>query len=322
MPRTSVIVPMFNTASTVERALRSVLSQSDPDLELVAVDDGSTDDTPTLLQAVHDERLRVVTHAANQGISAARNTALRAAVGDFVAFLDADDAWEPDFLLRMHAARGDADAAICGRTVVLPDGTVRNAHSPRLGSMSGDIAASRMMTGEITPFPWDKVIRRSAFAGVWYPEEVHRFEDQVVGVIALSRTRSVVSIPDALTRYHVGGGTLTWGRVPKISEAESALAHLETSLGEWLDDPRRRSAFRVCRTLFLMLTAQSAMRSGDDAAAAEVLAGCRRRIDLPMLASTLRRRPVFGVGALILKTMPGVYRRLFTAYVKRQYALS
>ena len=172
MTRTSVILPMFNAASTAERAIRSILAQTDPDLELIAVDDGSTDGTASILKAVHDARLRVFSHAGNRGISAARNTGLGAALGEFVAFLDSDDAWEPDFLLRMHAARGDADAVICGRTVVLPDGTEREAHSARLGSMTGDVAASRMMTGEVTPFPWDKVIRRSAFDGVRYPEDV------------------------------------------------------------------------------------------------------------------------------------------------------
>lgn len=321
MVRTSVILPMFNASATAARAIQSILAQSDPDLELIAVDDGSTDETPLTLQAVQDVRVRILRHDGNRGISAARNTGLSAALGEFVAFLDADDAWEPDFLLRMHAARGDADAVICGRTIVLLDGTERIAHSARLGPMTGDAAAARMMTGEVTPFPWDKVIRRSAFAGVQYPEDVHRFEDQVVGVIALSRTRSVVSIPDALTRYHVAPGTLTWGRVPQIAEAEGALAHLESSLGSWLAVPERHQAFLVCRTLFLMLTAQSAMRSQDEAASRQVLAGCRRRITPQMLTTTIRRRPALCAGALLLKFAPGLYRWMFTVYVKRQYAL-
>lgn len=321
MPRTSVIVPMFNAAATAERAVLSVLAQGDADFELIVVDDGSSDDTRSILQAFGDDRLRVMEHGANRGISAARNTALGAATGEFVAFLDADDAWEPDFLERMHAGRGEADAAICGRTVVLPDGTERTAHSHRLGRMTGDVAASCMMTGEITPFPWDKVIRRSAFSDVRYPDDLRRFEDQVVGVVALSRTSAVVSIPDPLTRYHVATGSLTWGRVPEIAETESAMTYLETSLGEWLAVGGRRDALRVCQTVAFMLTAQSAMRSSDTVAAAVIVSECRQRITMSMLASTLRRRPVFGGGALLLKTVPGLYRRLFTAYVTRKYAL-
>lgn len=322
MARTSVIIPLFNASATAGRAVESVLAQSDPDLELIAVDDGSRDSTLSSLDGVDDPRLQVVAHSVNRGISAARNTGLGLATGEFVAFLDADDCWERDFLLRMHAARGSADAVICGRTVVLADGTQRAAHSERLGTMSGDVAAVRMMTGELTPFPWDKVIRRVAFDGVRYPEDIHRFEDQVVGVVALSRTRSVVSIPNPLTRYHIAAGSLTWGRVPRLAEAESALDFLEASLGAWLSSAHRRRAFLVCRTLFLMLTAQSAMRSGEVSETDEILRGCRRRITLRMLLSSLRVRPLVGAGAVLLTVAPGLYRRLFTHYVRRRYSLS
>jgi hypothetical protein len=321
MVRTSIIVPVFDAAPTLERAIGSVLAQTDRDLELILVDDGSTDGSLVLAHGWSDPRMRIIEHGANRGISAARNSGLAAAEGEFVAFLDADDSWERRFLERMHAARGTADAVICGRTIVLADGAERVAHSARLGEMSGAAAAERMMTGEITPFPWDKIIRRTAFAGVEYPEDVRRFEDQVVGVVALSRTDAVVSIPDPLVRYHIAAGSLTWGRMPRLAETESALNHLEASLGAWLDTPRRRAALRVCRTLFVMLTAQSAMRAQDQDAAREVLAGCRRRISIGMLMTTLAHRPVIGAGALLLKIAPALYRRLLMVYVRRQYAL-
>ncbi|MFC4140311.1 MULTISPECIES: glycosyltransferase family 2 protein [unclassified Microbacterium] len=321
MTRTSVIVPCYNAESTAARAIGSVLAQTDPDLEIIAVDDGSSDGTSAVLEGLSDPRLRVVAHEQNRGISEARNTGLRAASGDFIAFLDADDEWEPHFLARMHEVRGDAGGAICGRTVLLPDGTERTAHSRRLGVLSGSEAATDMMTGAVTPFPWDKIIIRAAFAGVAYPADIHRFEDQAVGMVVLSRVEQVVSVPDALVRYHVAAGSLTWGRVPDVAEAEKALAFAETELGDWLDRADRRSAFDTCRTLFLMLTAQSAMRSTDSAARAAVLRECRVRITAGMLAASLRRSPVVGAGALLLKLAPGVYRRLFTVYVRRQYAL-
>lgn len=321
MTRTSVIVPCYNAEATVARAVGSVLGQSDQDLELIVVDDRSSDATGTVLRSIADPRLRVIAHAENRGVSAARNTGLAAATGEFIAFLDADDEWEPDFLARMHAARGDAEAVLCGRTVVLPDGTERVAYSRRQGLLSGDECAEGMMTGAVTPFPWDKVIARSAFTGLSYPEDIHRFEDQAVGMIVLARVSRVVSLPDALVRYHVGGGSLTWGRVPEVGEAERALAFVEGELGDWLDRPRRRAAFDACRTMFLLLTAQSAMRSADRSAGAAVLHACRGRITAGMIVSSLRRNPVIGAGALLLKAAPWLYRLLFTVYVRRQYAL-
>lgn len=322
MVRTSVIVPCYNAEATAEHAIRSILRQTDPDLEIIAVDDGSTDETAAVLASMSDPRLRVIQHGSNRGISAARNSGLAAAQGAYLAFLDSDDAWEPDFLRRAHEARGDAQAIVCGRVVELPDGTSRTAHSTLVGTFTGEQAALGMMTGSVTPFPWDKVILRSAFDGVTYPVDIHRFEDQVVGIVVMSRIDKVVSIPEPLVRYRVGGGSLTWGRVPEVAEAERALGFLESELGAWLDTAARHRALQTCRTLFLMLTAQSAMRSSDAVAAAAVLAACRSRITMTMIWATLRRNTFYGAGAALLKCAPGTYRRLFTAYVRRQYALT
>ncbi|WP_182252725.1 glycosyltransferase family 2 protein [Microbacterium esteraromaticum] len=321
MPRTSIILPGFNAFATVERAIGSVLAQHDEDIELIMVDDGSTDRTPHIMRSVADPRVRVIEHAANRGISAARNSGLDAATGEFIVFLDADDSWEPDFLLRMHEARGEADAVVCGRVVVTNDGSTRNAHSARLGDMSGTDAALAMMVGGITPFPWDKLIRRSALDDLRFPEDIHRFEDQAVGIIALSRVGRVVSIPDALIHYHVSAQSLTWGRVPSVEEALSALAFIREELGEWLAVSGREASFDVCRTMFLMLTAQSAMRSLDGAAST-VVASARRHISSGMVVATLRRRPVIGAGATLLKIAPGVYRWILLQYLRRRYSMA
>jgi glycosyltransferase involved in cell wall biosynthesis len=93
LPRVSVILPVFNRAWSLNRAIDSVLSQKDANLETIVVDDGSTDETPALLSSYGD-RIRVIRQA-NQGVSAARNTGIRAASGDLIALLDSDDAWLP-----------------------------------------------------------------------------------------------------------------------------------------------------------------------------------------------------------------------------------
>lgn len=321
MPRTTIIVPCHNAALTVERAVGSVLVQSDPDFEVIVIDDGSSDNTLPLLRSFDDPRLKIIAHDQNRGISAARNTGLDAATGEFLAFLDADDEWESDFLDRLHSVRGDADGVVCGRRIIMPDGGERIAHATRRSVQSGDEAAVAMMTGAMTPFPWDKVIRRSAFAGLSYPLEVHRFEDQVVGIIAISRSDRIVAVADPLIRYHVSPSSLTWGRVPQVSEAERALEFLDDGLGAWLDVPRHRDAFAACRTLFLMLTAQSAMRADTEDSRAAIRE-CRRRITGRMIAATLRRRPFVAAGALLLKCAPYVYRRLLVTYLRRQYAMT
>ena len=94
----SVIVPVYNRSKSVIEAIQSVLAQSFADLELIVVDDASSDDLAGSLAAIKDRRLRVLTHAENKGVSAARNTGIREARGKYIAFLDSDDRWLPQKL--------------------------------------------------------------------------------------------------------------------------------------------------------------------------------------------------------------------------------
>ena len=99
MPAVSVIMPAYNVAEYVRAALESVLAQTFTDLEVVIVDDGSTDETLAIVAdvAAHDRRVRLIRQD-NRGISAARNQALAHASGDYFALLDSDDMWDPTYL--------------------------------------------------------------------------------------------------------------------------------------------------------------------------------------------------------------------------------
>jgi glycosyltransferase involved in cell wall biosynthesis len=90
--KVTVIITTYNYGRFVQEAIDSVISQTETDLQILVVDDGSTDDTPAVLARIRDPRVEIV-RTANQGISAARNEGLSRAKGDFIAFLDADDRW-------------------------------------------------------------------------------------------------------------------------------------------------------------------------------------------------------------------------------------
>jgi glycosyltransferase involved in cell wall biosynthesis len=94
-PLVSIILPTYNRAATLDRAIASVLAQSYKNFELLVIDDGSTDATPALVKAMKDDRIRFLQQDENQGVAAARNRGLSAAKGRLIAFLDSDDAWMP-----------------------------------------------------------------------------------------------------------------------------------------------------------------------------------------------------------------------------------
>lgn len=120
----SVVMPCHNAAPYVEEAIGSVLVQSYPHVELIVVDDGSTDGSTETLQRLATEHPKCITlvYQNRAGPFAARNHALAYANGNYIAFLDADDTWHPDALHRMHDALEDApaDVAWCGWQAIGP----------------------------------------------------------------------------------------------------------------------------------------------------------------------------------------------------------
>jgi glycosyltransferase involved in cell wall biosynthesis len=106
-PRVSVVIPTYNRAETLTRAVDSALAQTVDDVEVLVVDDGSTDETRALIEGGEDPRVRYLAHDTNRGVSAARNTGVEAARGEYVAFLDSDDEWLPRKLDRQLSVLDD-----------------------------------------------------------------------------------------------------------------------------------------------------------------------------------------------------------------------
>jgi glycosyltransferase involved in cell wall biosynthesis len=163
-PPVSVIIPAFNYAHYLPAAIESVLAQTHADLELLIIDDGSTDATAALCAASTDPRLRYVWQE-NAGLSAARNTGLREARHSLVAFLDADDRWAPDFLRIVldRFARLPADFAAIGTasTRVTPDGQPIASKGPDY-QIEGELTAAAFCLRN-RPFSSSIVLKRAAF---------------------------------------------------------------------------------------------------------------------------------------------------------------
>ena len=97
-PTVSIVIPAYNRAGTIPRAINSVLAQTLRDFEVIVVDDGSTDHTSEVIQQIGDARIEIIRHTRNQGAAEARNTGMKAAGGKYIAWLDSDDEWLPDKL--------------------------------------------------------------------------------------------------------------------------------------------------------------------------------------------------------------------------------
>jgi glycosyltransferase involved in cell wall biosynthesis len=149
----SVIMPVYNAATWLRRAVDSVVQQSHRNLELIAVDDGSADDSLAILDtyARADARVRVQRQPANGGVAAARNAGLAAARGDFIAFLDADDWWHPAKLEMQLAGMRETGALISYAAYwrVAEDGRVLSRVTPPARVDWRDMLASNFI-GNLT----------------------------------------------------------------------------------------------------------------------------------------------------------------------------
>jgi glycosyltransferase involved in cell wall biosynthesis len=262
LPRLSIVIPAYNVAEYILPAVSSALDQSFADLEVIVVDDGSTDNTPTLLAqlagARQDQRLRIVRQA-NGGLSAARNTGIREARGEYIGFLDGDDLWRPDKAER-HVAAMDDDPSIgisySASEFIEEDGqpTQRLLRPDTLKPSLHEMIVRNHVGNGSTP-----VVRRDCFeiAGL-FREDLRSCEDYEMWCRILWLTDAVaVGIPVPLTLYRLRKTSLSFDVDRFVTQADMALAIIQSSMKEV---PRRLIA--RARSEHYRIAARKAVMAG------------------------------------------------------------
>lgn len=212
VPSISVVIPVFNTASYLERCLDSVLGQSHQALEVLAVNDGSTDASGEILAAYgrRDARVRVLEQP-NAGLAAARNRGIAEARGEFVAFVDSDDYVDPEMLalLLQQMEAEDADIGICQFEEVDEDGNVLKVSDVPVG-LSQDQWFRRILAAADSSMACNKLFRRAVLedSGVRFPVGLLH-EDVPVVVQLIYAARSVAVVPRPLYSWVRREGTIT-----------------------------------------------------------------------------------------------------------------
>ncbi|MFQ4147201.1 glycosyltransferase family 2 protein [Arthrobacter sp. LAPM80] len=327
-PQFSIIMPSFNVAETLQRAIDSVLHQSNGDFELIVVNDASTDNSLAIAQMMlersNDTRIRIIDLPANIGLSGVRNVGLDAATGTFVTFLDADDEFIPNFLEEhLKNLDDEVDISIGGHIVIRTDGSEMPRHSEFVGELSGVDAMKAAMVDKIFPFTWDKVYRRSIFEGVRYPLGSTRFEDMTVNIILYPRARKVRSIQTPLHRYYISTGSLTWGRIPTEDDTGLALADLEELLPKKYRTGNYGRFYASMRVLITMIVAQSAiMKLKNQPAARTTVDDCRRSLRLPLILKAATVKPKFAAAAVLLKVAPNTFAKIYLRHSANSYGLN
>lgn len=211
MATLSVIVPVFNTVGTLKRCTDSILSQQVDDLELILVDDGSTDASPALCDELSgaDARVRVI-HRPNGGLSAARNSGIEVATGTWIAFADSDDELLPDTLnANLELAIDDVDLVEFPVSVHYgAPNSYELDFAPR--TVSGDYVFRHWIKsgGYNHCYAWNKIYRATLFEGIRFPEG-ENFEDAAICPSIIRKCRAVTYSDRGRYLYYSSSGSIT-----------------------------------------------------------------------------------------------------------------
>jgi glycosyltransferase involved in cell wall biosynthesis len=204
-PAVSVVIPTHNRAHAIGEAIGSALAQTFREFEVLVVDDGSTDDTETVVRAFHDSRLRYIRMDKNSGASAARNRGVAEAKGEYVAFLDSDDRWHPSKLRSQIGVFRRAPASVghvcTGLRQVTREGTVMLIWIPQ---HRGHVFP-RSLVDDVHGTPSTMLVRRRVLneIGGW-DEKLATSEDWDLGV-RISMVCKVDFVPEVLVDLVVDG---------------------------------------------------------------------------------------------------------------------
>ena len=303
-PLISVIVPVYRVEEYLERCVKSILSQTYKNLEVILVDDGSPDQCPAICDACAEKDARVkVIHQENKGLSGARNAGIDAASGEYFAFVDSDDYVSPHFIEELYQLLQDTGYAIgqCRFSYVKGDGLVEEGDSA-FCIYRGESLMEQLYGPEekATCFvvAWNKLYRAELFkeTGIRYPEgRIH--EDEATTYRLFHEAKKLAFLDRALYGYYTENGesitsVFSAKRLQWLTAHEERIAFFKKNGYEKLLPAAYRKLCDACITFYFRCTEQ--VKDAE-----ELKKELRKRLE------TYRANGAAWIAALPLKTRMG-----------------
>ena len=200
MPIISIIIPVYNVAAYLPTCIESVQNQSFKEIEILLVNDGSTDDSPQICDqyALGDSRIRVI-HQKNRGVSCARNAGIDVAQGHYITFVDSDDWVAPDYLRLLYEAlqnTPEASISFCEYYNVKDGVETINAPFNESRIYKANEAIGELYQDQkIKNYIWGKLYRKVLFENIRFPEDRSICEDMAILYLLFYAAGTIIHIP-------------------------------------------------------------------------------------------------------------------------------
>lgn len=201
----SIIIPVYNAEHFLERCLNSLLSQTYKNLEIIVVNDGSTDNSANIINQFAKKNDRIIPiHQNNQGVSTARNLGLKKATGDYIGFVDADDEVLPEMyeILLKNALENNAAISHCGFEVVTKDSTVKFHGKGDFLVQDKNQGVQEILSGiRVEPSVWNKIYKKHLVENIEFPTDIKINEDLLFNINAFYAAETSVFQDVVLYKY-------------------------------------------------------------------------------------------------------------------------
>ena len=251
----SIIIPVYNLENYIERTLDSVFAQTYRDIEVVAVDDGSKDNSPAILDAYakKEPRLKVI-HKPNGGVTMARLDGVKVASGDYIGFVDGDDLIDPDMYQRLYdnMMKYDADISHCGYRVIKTTGTEYKYNTGRVVRQDNQAGLIDLLEGSfVEPGLCNKLYNKTLLHSLFHDSPMDftlkNNEDLLMNYCLFKNANTSVYEDFCPYQYMIRDGSAAHGRINEVKLRDPVKAS-----GIILQDTKNnKSIYKVAAGLYL-----------------------------------------------------------------------
>ena len=309
----SVIVPVYKVAAELPRCLDSILGQTYPHIEIIAVDDGSPDNSGEILDRYAKEHPNIrVIHKENGGVTSARLRGVAEASGDWIGFVDGDDEIEPDMYARLlnNAIQHDADISHCGYQMVFDDGRVHYFHNTGTTEVHNrKQAIQELLSGQrIEPGLWNKLFAKSLFQNLKMDTSIKINEDLLMNYYLFASAESAVFEDWCPYHYIVRATSASRAKMNdhKIYDPIRVKEIIRNAVGVELYEDAQRAYVNTCIHTYHALLGEGKERGGDRQKVRNLL-----KQEQSYFSVLGKKRALM---AQLIVTVPWIYRPIYWLY--------